>query len=189
MPTKTLPEKKRESKINKANSEFKRLTKPQKRVAIAEDIIAQVRANNYKAKAGRYISLKGDYKLNDKSSAQEALIENKIKCTVCGIGSLFCSLIKFENKATIEDLRDVHLGVHDWDDRGRVRLHKYFSKEQLSLIESAFEKSDGYGTYIINIDEEELAATFAKRNKIRKADDLLIAIMENIISNNGLFKP
>ncbi len=40
------------SKINKLNAEFKKATKAQKRVMIAQDVLAQLKAKRYVAEIG-----------------------------------------------------------------------------------------------------------------------------------------
>ena len=85
------------SKINKLNAEFKKATKAQKRVMIAQDVLAQLKAKRYVAESGCWVQANyntavplADIKYKD--SVKELFAEKTIEsCNVCALGGLFMS--------------------------------------------------------------------------------------------------
>lgn len=87
-------------------------------------------------------------------------------CAACGIGSLFIAAV----------MKADQLPMHDFlVNRGRPReveyLQRWFSAQQLDLIEDYFEHPD--------------SSKWADRSPKKR----LVMIMENIISNGGEFNP
>jgi len=171
--------------------DFSQLTQAQQRVVIANDVIKQIKANVYFATNNNYINNSGFEGCNLKSSVQTLLIEGKTKrCEVCALGCTFLSIIRYENNLTIKEYLDSHLGEFS---SGRERMLKYFTKEQLGLIETAFERSTSF--IIGNSDFDEAMAAkdfwtnFWDYSYQINPNELLTNIMLNIIANNGTFKP
>ncbi len=72
------------SKINKLNAEFKKATKAQKRVMIAQDVLAQLKAKRYVAESGCWVQANynstatwADIKYTD--SVQELFVKKKLQ--------------------------------------------------------------------------------------------------------------
>jgi hypothetical protein len=156
-------------------------------IRVAKDIIAQLDLKSIKPKTGTYVrSLWNEDayevgKLTD-SKKQAKLLQKK--CDACALGSMFLSLVKLDNDFDfdidiITEDNGEGCGVFELqEDAMRNRLHDVFSRDQLDLIETAFE-TWGHG------DARELK--FGKRYKTPAGR--LRAICRNIIENEGVFKP
>lgn len=168
-------------------AEFKKMTLAQKRVAIAKDVIADLRAKRYIAEHGTYLDLgKFEYDENGKRMLPEDgrdVLLSLPKCSVCAIGAVFCAVVKRKDKIEQSDL--IWASDHDM-----IEFVKIFSEEQLRLMEVAFEGAtprDG-----VSGDDYWNARAFYQANDVDKdayGEKLLIRIMENVISNNGKFNP
>jgi hypothetical protein len=176
------------SKINKLNEEFKKATKAQKRVMIAQDVLAQLKAKRYFAESGCWVqpNIKAacEKNLKDEDSVQELFAAKKIEsCNVCALGGLFMSCINLNNNTTVEDLKkEFYIGDFVYDDSKISNgLNRIFTQKQLILIESYFEGSQGY----FKGDNEKTVVFLESYND----DERLEMIMQNIIDNDGTFKP
>lgn len=189
--------------IKDSNKAFKSMSKADKRVTIAKDVIAQLKAKKFVAKAshGYFNSAKVDKKIdnsnvNDHFELQDVIKDRGVTCKVCGIGSLFaCEVLRNDNFKIQKDYSWQSDATSFIDDETIAkRLVGIFDRGQLDLIEAAFEKrivNDKTNTLEDwNEDPTNLgdkALNFGKR--YHKDNDRMIAIMENIIKNKGTFKP
>jgi len=179
------------SKINKLNEQFKKATKAQKRVMIAQDVLAQLKAKRYVAESGCWVQPNihsaWEKKLSHHDSVQELFIEQKIEsCNVCALGGLFMSCTNFNNNTLLEDLDFASEELGNLIDEEQLfnKLNKIFSTSQLKLIESYFEANDGY---FRDYDEDDRIEAFY--NKYPSEKKRLQLIMENIVENEGTFVP
>ena len=184
-----------EKALSAKNKAFWAKSKSEQRIAVAKDVIASIKSGFYKAETGTYfavINLKKEIE-SPPIKLDKAISELKNKgasCEVCGIGGCFTSLIKLGNNAKTEDFLgasiDNYDGIHD--DDMRVLLRKVFSSQQLTLIECAFERTTILEDKIgVRHKLKENAADFGCQYDSDK--DRLLAIMQNIVHNNGTFKP
>ena len=199
------------TQIKKWNNYFNGLSPEEKRVAIAKDVIAQLKAEKIQACSGVYIDIE-DVPNDGNISLQKYLPETQ--CEVCALGALFHSHIKYNNKVSYKDYLN-----ESTSNLIVEKLQNYFSFEQMSMIEYAFEGFNygicddepdyydllGIGTYPIDKDRREKVPkdfviklqesheyflhlntnnTNNKRSTFR-----LYQIMMNIIRNNGTFVP
>lgn len=175
--------------IEKWNSEFKAMSKAEKRVAIAKDVIAQIKAKRYIPKTGDYISFISTCGLSVNDSIQKNF--DKVECQVCGIGSMFMSNIKFTNKFTLESIP--HSGVK----QAQILL-KYFSKQDLILIECIFEDwEDIDGTIKCaatdhkpeNLTDRQIKKLETARKAFynKDAEIKLLNMMKHLVKNKGNF--
>lgn len=162
------------------NSDFEKLSKAEKRIAIAKDVLAQLQANRLKV-----VQSTGYCMIPEKESAGDLreVLKQKEPCTVCGIGALFVAEVKARNRMPIKDLG--HVFDYDWSshshrriisvDRAHVlaRLKGIFTETQLDNIEEYFESYYEEYTYY---DEYKKFGRIALKK-----------IMENIIANKGRF--
>ena len=178
-------------------TEFKKLGKAAKRVEIAKDVIAQIKAKKYRAKANEYITIPKSNKLKDEDNLQKKLPQIK-SCSVCALGGLLMSSIKYENNLTYGDVYN-----NGWTRSfiENVNVNKLFNKlftpKQLALIEGSFEEeaNNSFTNYysrednkvILTPEEQKKCITFYK--KFRSQENRLLGIMMNIIENSGTFKP
>lgn len=146
--------------------------------------------NDYVANAGSF----NDYEMWDidennastlnKLSVREAVLSNTITtCNVCALGAMFTSCTLYNNKTTIIDFTEggeitKFQSLFSTNSKFKNGLNKYFDNEQLMLIESAYEGSNGM---YFNRNTRYFMEEYPDNRK------RMIAIMENIIKNNGEF--
>lgn len=140
-----------------------------KRVEIAKDVLSQIAAERIVACPGQYI-------------------DTDARCQVCALGSMFRVLV---DDAAFEVTKTKNVSKQLADIREVLLDH--FSSEQLGLIECAFEGAVGY----INVDDyedtddlpAEVESALAYADKYEDPQDRLVAIMQNIVDNDGMFVP
>ncbi len=174
------------------------------RILICYDALLQLRQKKVRARKGKYVVVKkknaGDswtptINLKNKLNQQIDSVLDKQQCEACALGTLFISRARIFNQIKVGDIPNFQYGEITFDaSQSSLTLFKdlqsYFSSEQLSLIESCFEgepigiagQTSCYNNDIRGISERYL-------NKYKTAESRLIAILKNIIKNNGLFIP
>lgn len=166
------------------------MKKSELRVAVARDVLIQLRLNRLEAASGTYVCIDTedvdpeivDAAYDTDQSFQEFFKKNKkVKCEACALGSAFISLVNIENKCSVIDM-------NQHDDMFK-RLTRSFCVKNMSLMESAFEGN------ITNHGMPEEDATYEHLKMAAEWGDTygddekrLRAIMLNIIRNNGDFK-
>lgn len=183
---KTLTAAKVKKEIERRNRIFKKASEAEKRVLIAKDVLDQLKSGRIKATRWYFFYL-GDEEndQHDGKSLQRTFIENSIPaCHCCGVGALMVSCTLFNNKQKIGDIElggDLGIAI-----KNEVPipngLNAFFETDQLSLVEQAFECGDGEFGY-----DSGRAVYFGKQ--YLNSTVRLRAIMQNIIQNNGTFKP
>lgn len=196
--------------VEAKNAAFANMTPEQKRVAIAQDVIAGLRSRRLVAEAGTYISTDLNRGCVNESSISEngISVQDVLKdipvCNVCAKGAMFVSMVERFNQVYYkpedgENAEDVYesdvVFFYDGGNDMMYELEKYFSREQLDLIEAAFEAWDNIDLRLKaenwrspqNIDAAYEAV--GKITAIPSARNRMIAIMENIVLNNGTFLP
>jgi len=156
-------------------------TKAEQRVAIARDALAWIEAEALIPAQGGYVRFHMDHGLLNLPSDQQLRDAKLGPCRVCGIGAVFIAKAVRYNKVTVGDLNSgqYHRALKDT-----------FSRQQMLLIETAFEQSDLTSPYSAETAKESLAVDRAREFCTSdKTAVRLIAILNNIIANNGTFKP
>lgn len=211
--------------IAKREAIFKKASATQKRVLIAKDVIAQIKAKKIKPESGTFVSVekvKGfissseadkrtgawNYAMNrlsdsagSEADVRQLYLENTIQqCSCCALGGMFMSCTLYNNNTTVgnlsyaaDDIGDVILNEDNTEPLPNG-LNKFFSVAQLKLIEQTFEGDNGAVVSGMYDGTGETVDEFSPRaeafyNKYRKPKDRLVAIMQNIVKNNGTFKP
>ena len=163
--------------LQKRNDKFKALTNKKKRLAIAKDVILAVNQEKFIPKEGYgYYTLEGEKANEDGEISYDAgddvevqgLLNDGMKCNCCAMGAVLMSKIRLGNDCTLGKLE------HSSDSFIIRELEGIFSRHELRTMEHVFE---GEGDF----SEME----FYKR--YNNAYDRLIAIMENVIENDGEF--
>lgn len=167
-----------EEEIKGRNVSYSMMSKMEKRVAIAQDVLDQIAAKKIIPKRGTYLTFDGyGYDIKDK----------EVTCTACAIGSTFVAFAAREG-----------LKSNFYDDDSMIRKMEksgIFSQKELRIMELLFE------IQTIGMDENEYSMLginpFRYRNiarhireKIGKrttASAMLKYIMQNIIDNKGHF--
>ena len=185
-----------------------RMTKGEKRVEIAKDVLKQIKANKYKPTSGIWVSDADGNEVNDliyraRDKDWDAPVDLKKdvvcqlngKCDVCALGSLFVSAIDKFNHTKLNPNCSVDFTEHQDSDYNP--LLKWFSAKQLLLIENTFENR--YGAWmektmyvlsknkVIYWDDVVIPAIHAYCKKYPDETSRLKAIMNNIVRNKGTF--
>lgn len=186
--------KKLQAKIDTRNKLFRAANDAEKRVLIAKDILSMMKSKKIVAATGKWVHI--DENLEYEASLQTCLLDNKLTCQCCALGSIMVSLVAFKNNITGEDYYHDYLdyiGIHQGK-KDKLGIKTLFGEEQLQLIEVAYEQGSGCFAYNnrekiipskLNIEEYNQAARFGKNKDDNKKR--LIEIMQNIIDNNGTF--
>lgn len=159
---------------------FKKLTAAQKRVAIAKDVIKQIRSRQYNIETGSYFewefSLEPQLKISKKS------LSEKRRCDVCAVGAAIASGLRLFNGSRYEE-------ITKWNAFHAAR--KWFTANQAIAIECAFETSASQwlatnfkGNKQLNIRARRFAASHGGT-----ASNRALCIFRNIIRNKGEFVP
>lgn len=182
------------------------LDRAEARVAIARDVIKHVQAEVFRASRGVYFGIGFGCVPEWAHGSFESIvlaIRNKgsrAQCNVCAIGAATISAIGLYDDAdpleedwgscvalAIEEEADPedHLSM---DSEGmRKVLGRWFTFKQLDLIECAFECKSNFRLGDSTLPQREKAAGFGCF--FANASDRLIAIFQNIIDNDGTFRP
>lgn len=159
--------------LKKRNAAFWRLSKEKQRLAIAHDVIEQVKRQRFIGQGGSYVAFENI--LFAYKKLQRKLLTSDMSCAVCGLGAAIVSAIRLGNKLSLRPVI-YGLGPH-------AQLECIFDSYQLALIESAFE-GDSFGILAF----EDNRPFKAYREKYPDNSKRLVAIYQNIIRNDGVFK-
>lgn len=175
---------------------FKKANKQRKRVMIAEDVLAQLRTKRFVAEQGTFVGDLGAFLEEDELNKDlKTICRSEPQCNVCAIGGMFVSAVEFHNKLKVSDV-SLEFDYKEYSNY----LSKWFEKDQLKLIEIAFE--DGNGAVRVNNSKTHKAASeffgdlqheLDNHNGMIDlylgADEKMRLIMENIVRNKGTFVP
>ena len=176
--------------IEASNEVFKKATKAEKRVMIAQDTIERIKSKQLLVQSGEWCNLEYDIRHDNNDKSFKEVLNSYTTtpvCTVCAKGGLFASYIGRVNKVSVFES---HIGNGSSEDSIlHKKLLELFSFSQIDLIEIAFEGR----SYISKCENEKLVKKAMKFHQDfpldTTDDDILIAICENIIENNGTFQP
>lgn len=163
--------------------DYSEMTPEQKRMAIAKDVITHVRTERLRPQCGAYLLWNDDFRVDviDKGNAAEVMQH----CTVCAKGAMVLTRIDRFNSLTLPASGRIFNAdcVESLDD--------IFDEWQLELIEAAFEcaaqRDLEYEELLEVAAEMQAAVAFGELHET--PTDRLVAIMQNIIDNNGTFSP
>lgn len=156
---------------------MKKLTSKQKarakaRIAIAKDVIAQIKAKRYLARTGCYIqglntaAILMEGKSVDMRSHLTKTLTPKAPCAVCALGSAFMSCVRIYDKFQLNHKTTDGSGVN-YNAMHR-KLREFFTRSELLAIENSFERgaiagggfewdntSGGYKIFLRDLNQEE----------------------------------
>lgn len=180
------------------NNPFKGKSKSQICVMIAEDVLAQLKAKTYVPTQGCWTDDKkfggfAEY-CGEKFDSDDTLktvsacdYVNSVKnCTVCALGSIFVSQVRLGDSIKVSSEHEAYDVFEELYTRNSP-LTRYFSDEQLMLIEACFEGAEGM--YNSELGDYEGMLSGAYELQFPKDKDRLKAIMENVVRNKGKFMP
>lgn len=194
---------------------YSRMTKAERKVAIAKDVIGSLHAMSVMSGNGYItenetttdLSILREFGISDKLIAGKA----KEKCTVCARGAMMlCKIEKFNHFGFDKCVGYNHDPIETFDDISQddtaAALADAFTEDELDDIEGCFElciadnredefdDDDDYdGYYIRNDIKTSYGKAYHKYQKhwedITDDKDRLMAIMQNIVDHKGEFKP
>lgn len=190
----------RNRQINKENKLFQSLTPAQKRVYIARDVLKHLDSEQLIARTGVWLEqgdpnknflfkLNGDRTKKDNDTEVRDILNKQNKCEGCALGGMFMCAVKVANKLKLGQMVGDDGGVSESDTFHYMR--RFFSFDQLELIESAFEAGEGGATGTEDSrtyfgDDPEGYSDPA--NEV-EPEVRMRMIMQNIIKHKGKFDP
>lgn len=188
--------------IQARNEAFDALTMRERAVLVAEDVIAQIEADVYRMHVGSYLSYFRSG-LSDFGFSFQERVSALDACAVCAIGATFVSCARLGNQATMDDANS-EMGIN------MVRvLARVFTPRESRAMECILEQTD-YSRYSLELDrrdvddfegqslftpyererlyvyQSQLMETYS-RGYDPDVRSLTIAMMENVIANDGVF--
>lgn len=160
--------------------------KEKKRVQVAKDAIEQIKLKRYIADSGTYVQLHAslvDDGVKPICQIVDEAITRGTNCEVCAKGSLLISHIrtggKYEKDNVVDMLDDDPCMFID------DQLQDLFTERQLTLMENYFE-----GNMICAPVKGYDHSDYENFKKSEPKDDKrLLRILENVVENEGVFKP
>lgn len=188
---------------------MKMTEKNKKVVAVAKDVLKQLKAKTLKAKHRMYVDIKklGNKKIpvnmeNDKlydrrlSMQLKDVFKNIKSCEVCAKGAIFVAAVSRYNKEKIyPDAKDVSnkrlSEIVRWDScmnglDDKDIIDDLFEKKDWDTIELYFEGED---VNTIGFDKIDIVRSEIFFKSHKNAKERMVAIMKNLIKNKGRFVP
>lgn len=199
---------------DKRNKAFAKLKPSEQRVAIALDVLGQIKLKRIVARSKVWVRPDG----NSESFSNADLKENKEladiygkakSCDACALGAMFVCAVQVNDNLKVCDIEHIKTGK-DYEGEKldpyankQIHLHdiekylgNFFSKKHLRLIEVAYESGDG--GYEVSENDYETDDDLDALNFFKCCDDFeydvddhdrMRLIMENIVVNKGKFTP
>jgi hypothetical protein len=182
---------------------FSKLTKAEKRVAIAEDVLLRLKKRKFDPRHMTFVSREDAGQMVGGRSKdvelQEAFRALKEPCSVC---ACFLSAVDKFDELKIGELLGAGYSQSDTVENYGFEieshdvlnyLSRWFSLEQLKLVEMAFEQGEGWFDLDLEDEDDSSFARFQKAANftkgLRSPKQKMTAIMQNIVDNKGTFKP
>ena len=166
-------------------------SRAQRRVMVAEDVLAQVKLGEIKVTSGTYLSVNQEFAggLCQDDALYDVINETR-KCKACAIGSVFYSKItnygycsKDHKMSAMNRGSD---GIEMFETNMVDIMADAFTEKELRTLEYAFEGYN-YGGIEFSEDDGDILRKYHHKHASDKAR--LKAIMKNIIKNKGDFTP
>lgn len=162
-------------------------------VEAAKDALALLASERMEVSRGTYFSVEYgevDQINNDVKTTFDSIVTEDNPCQVCALGGLLLAITLKKNELSFRDLQTMQTSV-----KARNMLQLMSSPYQIALIEAAFELGYNDALYgrvgkvldvsVLSEEDEQAAKDFYR--KYDKSIDRFVAIMENIIANDGIF--
>jgi hypothetical protein len=180
---------KKETKRVKQNNEiFDKSTPAEKRVLIAKDVISGLKKKKLISTPGCWVSNNANYgdlfdmDKVDPDTELKTILDKIPSCNVCALGGIFVSTVKRFDKLKCKD----EFAMPDIADF-LPYLKKFFSEKQLNLIECAYEIGEGWA--YDDGESKSMRNARAFGESFGDSTERMVAIMKNIVKNDGLFVP
>lgn len=178
---------------------MKKLTKKEeKRIEILKDVLKHLKAERIKAKCGVIVSYEGRLPCNlehekNVQKVLKSMSKSKKVCKTCLRGSILFSSIWKNNKFYKEFDRNIwgdnsclDAKTAEQDNPENQYLEKIFDKQQLAMMETAFEGE--FNDSILDQDTHEKCVDFYFSSS-KNPSERLKSIVKNAILNKGTFVP
>lgn len=172
-------------RVAKANKSFEKLSTADKRVQIARDVLAQLASKRLIATPGTWLAGSNEGNLFSKKDLEknpdlQKILKNTEECTGCALGGMFMCAVERADELKLGDLSVESQDMKQLQTEDVFEyMEKFFSRDQLDAIESAFEQGDGASN---DLDAEDWL------DGIEDAGERMRLIMENIVANKGEFR-
>lgn len=180
------------ARLKRENKKFKTLSKGAQRLQIAQDVLTQLAMRRIRPESN-YFSLSDGLDEVAAEADQKGLDLSEIvaqtTCHVCGIGSVFVAAVQRADKCKLSDMK----ATGNTRDFETDYLKRWFSLDQLGLIEAYYECHDSGSQYYSESGHDSpFDSEWDVRSPIHRQkspNKRMKMIMENIISNRGKFDP
>ncbi len=175
-------------------NKFDAMTPAEKRIAICQDVIMRIEAENFIQNEGQI--LKGEAVRGVPLDLKKAI--NNKTCEVCARGAILCSWIGNFNKVKWADIKHMIDSGYEASlistyssTRFPEQVLEVFPREMLDNIEAAFEKSS-YSWHYSQYETKKYAEAFKQQfenedNEMEWRGTPIVDLMKYITDNNGEF--
>lgn len=168
------------ARLEARNRALAEMTPGQRRVEVAKDALAQLKAEKIVAMGNLYLRDE-EGQFIDEAITQE-MVDAMPRCMACAVGTFFVTCVRKYDALAPDVVLDSM-----YDEGMREYLTPFFDRKQLAQIEYAFER--GYTSERGLLSEEELETAQAFGSRFETDHSRLIAILNNIIENGREFIP
>jgi len=188
------------------------LSPEQRRIVIASDVIAGIKAKRFKPTRGYFVDIV-ENKFHELAKQESSLWHNRLEevlkgtslrdffneteCKVCALGAMFVSMTEvFDEKSKTGDAFNHELNSNIGYTEIEKAMGRYFEPKQLKLIETAFERGCGWHKIMVYAHPTDLdfylqgfAAVDFGINLPDDHGERMMGIMQNVVDNGGTFVP
>lgn len=167
------------------------------KVAIAQDIIARLDSGQYIAGKDLYVwspVLDGFHHEWDDDLQNHMEEFDEEPCQVCAIGAALISRARLFDSVNVQKVFKTSLFFYNDNQvvdanvsELRSNLDEIFGREQVALLEAAYELRRWYNDFDIDEQLVQDAISFGMRYDDRR--ERLRAVWQNVIDNDGIFTP
>lgn len=205
----------RENKVSKMtkterNAWYNALSKPEKAVAVCEDVLLQIKSKKYVMTAGTYVQLElsddvTQRTINDilKKEALDELVSAKsVTCNVCAIGSAFMSCVRLGNDIESSTVLGISENNKDyWGDYEHTpgntidgdeevafnKLEEVFSEKEYRAMEYIFEDAFDVSSKFKSEELDILLDYYDVGYSDLESEGKMIKMCKQIIKDKGYF--
>jgi hypothetical protein len=173
----------------KPTSEMTEAEKADARIAVARDVLARLRSNEFVAAKGTILSIRPRKGWKRSGRLRQLLDRGVESCHACARGALLMSKCRLVRDAKVFDIlrmtwdEDLTAGGVPVDDE----LLQIFDGRQITLIEQAFEL--GHVAPKFGVPDSECRDAVAFGRGYPENRPRLAAILQNLIDHDSLFTP
>ncbi len=176
---------------------FKQLTKRQRAVAVARDVLEQIELALFIPRQQVYVYLEDtpDMRKSSRFQGQRSALITSQKCVGCAMGASMLSFARLFENIRLDRQPCIMLTDHFKLQVNRRALSKAFSWRTIALMEVCFEGKDrflslaeGSHNRSIRVSSSDVKAALIFGEETT-SKNRLCGIMQNIIKNDGEFQP